>query len=220
MGMTHGEEDTYPRTADVMGFCKPADALAVAEAVVTVQRDWGDRTNRKHARLKYTIEDRGLAAFRAEVERRIGKSARRPEAFRFDSNGDRYGWVEGEDGASHLTLFIENGRLRDIPGGPRAPDRPAPHRRDPRRRVPPHREPERDRRQGPAGEPRRDRRARGEHGLTSHATALRRNAMACVALPTCGLALAESERYLPDLVTASRSGWRSTGSPRTRSRSG
>ena len=70
--MTHGEEDTYPRTADVMGFCADRDAVKVAEAVVTVQRDWGDRKNRKHARLKYTIEDRGLDAFRAEVERRAG----------------------------------------------------------------------------------------------------------------------------------------------------
>ena len=72
MGMTHGEPDTYPRTADVIGFCDTQDAVDVAEAVVTVQRDWGDRTNRKHARLKYTIEDRGLDAFRAEVERRAG----------------------------------------------------------------------------------------------------------------------------------------------------
>src|SRR5437588_8827038 len=57
MGMTHGEPDTYPRTADLLGFCRTGDALAIAEAVVTVQRDWGDRKNRKHARLKYTIED-------------------------------------------------------------------------------------------------------------------------------------------------------------------
>src|ERR687894_3211733 len=97
MGMTHGEEDTYPRTADVMAFCKPAAALAVAEAVVTVQRDWGDRTSRKHARLKYTIEDRGLAALRAEVERRIGKALEDPRPFAFTSTGDRYGWVEGEN---------------------------------------------------------------------------------------------------------------------------
>src|SRR3982075_4593085 len=72
MGMTHGEPETYPRTADVMGFCKTEQAVAIAEAVVTVQRDWGDRSDRKHARLKYTIEDRGLAAFRAEGERRAG----------------------------------------------------------------------------------------------------------------------------------------------------
>ena len=119
MGMTHGEKDTYPRTADVMGFCRPEDALAVAEAVVTVQRDWGDRTNRKHARLKYTIEDRGLDAVprRGRAAHRQGARASRSLSSS-TSNGDRYGWVEGEDGRSHLTLFIENGRLRDIPDGP------------------------------------------------------------------------------------------------------
>src|SRR5581483_3093643 len=118
MGMTHGEPATYPRIADVMGFCKLDEAVAVAEAVVTVQRDWGDRVDRKHARLKYTIEDRGLDAFRAEVERRIGKSLEAPRNFAFTSTGDRYGWTHGEDGRSHLTLFVENGRVRDIPGGP------------------------------------------------------------------------------------------------------
>ena len=99
MGMTHGEPDTYPRTADMMGFCRTADVLAMAEAVVTVQRDWGDRTNRKHARLKYTIEDRGLDAFRAEVEKRAGREARAGQArIKFTSTGDRYGWTEGTDG--------------------------------------------------------------------------------------------------------------------------
>jgi sulfite reductase (NADPH) hemoprotein beta-component len=202
MGMTHGEPDTYPRTADVMGFCAPEDALAVAEAVVTVQRDWGDRSNRKHARLKYTIEDRGLAAFRAEVERRIGKPLSEPRPFRFESNGDRYGWVEGEDGRQHLTLFIENGRVRDVPGGPQlmtglrriAEAHDGEFRLTANQNV-------------IVANVRPERRAAIEalvaaHGLTSRATALRRNAMACVALPTCGLALAESERYLPDLVTA------------------
>ena len=82
MGMTHGEPDTYPRTADVMGFCEPKDAVAIAEAVVTVQRDWGDRVNRKHARLKYTIEDRGLDAFRAEVEKRSGVTLGQPSRSR------------------------------------------------------------------------------------------------------------------------------------------
>jgi sulfite reductase (NADPH) hemoprotein beta-component len=202
MGMTHGEPDTYPRTADVMGFCTPEDALAVAEAVVTVQRDWGDRTSRKHARLKYTIDDRGLAAFREEVERRIGKKLGKPRPFRFDSNGDRYGWTEGENGAQHLTLFIENGRIRDIPGGPSlmtglrriAEVHDGEFRLTANQNV-------------IVANVRPENRAAieaivAEHGLTSHATALRRNAMACVALPTCGLALAESERYLPDLVTA------------------
>ncbi|MDQ4061113.1 MAG: NADPH-dependent assimilatory sulfite reductase hemoprotein subunit [Pseudomonadota bacterium] len=202
MGMTHGEPDTYPRTADVMGFCRPDDAVAVAEAVLTVQRDWGDRTNRKHARLKYTIEDRGLAAFRAEVERRVGKALEDPRPFTFTSTGDRYGWTEGEDGRWHLTLFIENGRVRDVPGGPQmltglrriAEIHDGDFRLTANQNL------------IIANVPKRKRRALdalvAEHGLTAHASALRRNAMACVALPTCGLALAESERYLPDLVTA------------------
>ncbi|MEA2937862.1 MAG: sulfite reductase hemoprotein beta-component [Alphaproteobacteria bacterium] len=200
MGMTHGDPDTYPRTADVMGFCHPRDAVAVAEAVLTVQRDWGDRSERKHARLKYTIEDRGLDAFRTEVERRsvkLGKA--RP--FSFTSTGDRYGWSEGEDGRAHLTLFIENGRVKDMPearlltGLRSIADA---HEGDFRltanqnlivANIAP------DKREAIAW-------LAQEHGLLAPASGLRRNAMACVALPTCGLAVAESERYLPDLVTA------------------
>src|SRR5437764_13887611 len=113
MGMTHGEPDTYPRTADIMGFCASSDVLAIAEAVVTVQRDWGDRGNRKHARLKYTIDDRGLDAFRAEVEQRAGVTLKPAKPFVFTSTGDRYGWTESEDGRGHLTLFIASGRVRD-----------------------------------------------------------------------------------------------------------
>jgi sulfite reductase (NADPH) hemoprotein beta-component len=115
MGMTHGEPDTYPRVADALGFCRTEDALAVAEAVVTVQRDWGDRVNRKHARLKYTIEDRGLDNFREQVERRSGVKLNPPQPFSFTSTGDRYGWTEGP--TSHLTLYIESGRVRDFASG-------------------------------------------------------------------------------------------------------
>jgi sulfite reductase (NADPH) hemoprotein beta-component len=170
--------------------------------VVTVQRDWGDRTNRKHARLKYTIEDRGLANFRAEVERRLGKALEEARPFRFDSTGDRYGWTEGEDGRTHLTLFIENGRLRDFPGGPALLTgmRRIAAVHDGELRVTANQN-------VIVANVAPDRRAEiealvAEHGLASWATALRRNSMACVALPTCGLALAESERYLPSLVTA------------------
>src|SRR5262249_11943306 len=119
MGMTHGEPKTYPRTANVMGFCRPQDVIAVAEAVVTVQRDWGDRSDRAHARLKYTIDDRGLDAFRAEVERRSGITLGEPRPFTFTSTGDRYGWIDSGGGKSHLALYVENGRLRDIASGPR-----------------------------------------------------------------------------------------------------
>ena len=202
MGMTHGEPETYPRAADVMGFCRIADAVAVAEAVVTVQRDWGDRASRKHARLKYTIEDRGLAAFRAEVERRARVKLGEARPFTFTSTGDRYGWTEGERGRAHLTLYIENGRVLDAPGraqlltGVRqiAELHDGDFRFTANQNV-------------IIANVAEDKRATiakvaAEHGLLAPASGLRRNAVACVALPTCGLALAESERYLPDLVTA------------------
>src|SRR6187200_2703674 len=188
MGMTHGEPDTYPRIAEVMGFCRTEDAVKVSEAVVTVQRDWGDRKNRKHARLKYTIEDRGLDAFRAEVEKRAGVKLAPARPYTFTSTGDRYGWTEGADGRAHLTLFIENGRLKDtgaaqmIAGLRRiAAIHDGDFRLTPNQNViiadvrPEHRK---------AIEA-----LVAEHGLSAHASALRRNSMACVALPTCGLAL-------------------------------
>jgi sulfite reductase (NADPH) hemoprotein beta-component len=202
MGMTHGEPDTYPRTADVMGFCARSDALAIAEAVVTVQRDWGDRANRKHARLKYTIEDRGLDPFRAEVERRAGVKLGSAKPFVLTSTGDRYGWTEGEDGRGHLTLFIMSGRLRDV--GTQAQQLSALRRiaeqHDGDFRI------TANQNLIVAGV-RPERRAAIEeiaasNGLSAPPSGLRRNAVACVALPTCGLALAESERYLPDLLDA------------------
>src|SRR4030088_1253496 len=184
-----------------MGFCKTEQAVAIAEAVVTVQRDWGDRSDRKHARLKYTIEDRGLAAFRAEVERRAGVKLDEPQAFTFTSTGDRYGWTDGEGDRCHLTLLIENGRVHDVAEqtlmtGMREIARQ--HDGDIRLTA--------NQNLIVANVAKGNRAAveklAAAHGLVAPASGLRRNAMACVALPTCGLALAESERYLPDLVTA------------------
>jgi sulfite reductase (NADPH) hemoprotein beta-component len=202
MGMTHGESDTYPRTADLLGFCRTRDALAVAEAVVTVQRDWGDRTNRKHARLKYTIEDRGLDAFRAEVERRAEVKLEAPRPFAFHSTGERLGWIEGEDGRGHLTLLIESGRVRDITGAAAMLTglRRIAEVHDGDFRITPNQNliiaNVSDDKRGMIE------RLAAEHGLLVQRSGLRRNALACVALPTCGLALAEAERYLPDLLTA------------------
>ncbi|GJD71276.1 Sulfite reductase [NADPH] hemoprotein beta-component [Methylobacterium gnaphalii] len=201
MGMTHGETDTFPRTAEVMGFCKPEDAVKVAEAVMTVQRDWGNRKSRKNARLKYTIERYGLDAFRAEVEKRTGKKLGAPKPFTFDSNGDRYGWTEGDDGRHHLTLYVPSGRIKDVENGPQFLS-------GLRRIAEVH---EGDFRltanqnviiaNVPAGKRAEIEALVDEYKLTKGAGALRRNSMACVALPTCGLALAESERYLPDLIS-------------------
>jgi sulfite reductase (NADPH) hemoprotein beta-component len=198
MGMSHGQSETYPRLADVLGFCLPGQVVQVAEAIVTVQRDFGDRTDRKHARFKYTVEDRGLVWIRHEVERRLGWELGSARSFEFTDTGDRYGWTEGPNGDSHFTLFIENGRvkgaekaaLREIAKVHKGDFRLTPNQHLIIASV------------APSERPRIDALLR-EHVLdTAHrASGLRLNAMACVALPTCGLALAESERYLPDLVT-------------------
>ncbi len=200
MGMTHGEPDTFPRTADVMGYCKAEDALRYAEAVMTVQRDWGNRKNRKNARLKYTIERYGLEAFRAEVEARAGKALEAPKPYVFTGNGDRFGWTAGDDGRHHLTLYVPSGRIKDFDGGPQFLS-------GLRRIAEVH--------QGdfrltanqnviianvPAAKRASIEALVDEYGLTKGAGALRRNSIACVAMPTCGLALAESERFLPGLM--------------------
>jgi sulfite reductase (NADPH) hemoprotein beta-component len=201
MGMTHGEPATYPRTADVMAFCAPDQAVDVAEKVVLVQRDFGDRTNRKHARLKYTVEDRGVAWFRAEVERRLGYGLADPRPMAFARTGDRYGWIEDWRGDWHYTLFVENGRVADTPGQPMRTGlcKIAEAHRGEFRLTP-------NQNLIIAGVKKRDRKRiealLREHGLGNDRSGLRLNAMACVALPTCGLALAESERYLPSLVDA------------------
>lgn len=201
MGMTHGETDTFPRTADALGFCTSEQAVKVAEAVVTVQRDWGNRENRKRARLKYTIEDRGLAAFRAEVERRLGFALGAPRPVAFVATGDPIGWRRGEDRRWHLTLFIENGRVKDRPGHAL---------RTALREIAEMHEgdfvltPNQNLVIAQVTAPMRKKidAILARHGVDPLASSgLRRNSMACVALPTCGLALAESERFLPGLIS-------------------
>jgi len=201
MGMTHGEPETYPRAADLLGFCETRDALAIAEAVVTVQRDWGDRKNRKHARLKYTIEDRGLDAFRAEVEQRANVKFAPAQQFRFTSTGDRYGWSEGAAGRAHLTLFVQNGRLADGGGVAQLSAlRRLAQIHDGDFRITPNQNVivanVTTEKQTEIEDVAREVR------LLAPWSGLRRNSLACVALPTCGLALAESERYLPELIAA------------------
>jgi sulfite reductase (NADPH) hemoprotein beta-component len=201
MGTTHGDQSTFPRLADDLGFILPAQVLAVAEAVLTTQRDFGERTDRIHARLKYTIERMGLAAFRAEVERRAGVSFVPPRPVRFTDHGDRYGWTKGREGRWHLTLFIENGRLRDLPGRPLLSGLRAiaeVHQGD--FRITPNQN------LIVAGVPTRQKKriealARDYGLLADRRSPLRLGAMACVAFPTCPQAMAEAERYLPDLLT-------------------
>ncbi|MCC7249991.1 MAG: assimilatory sulfite reductase (NADPH) hemoprotein subunit [Lysobacter sp.] len=206
MGATHGDPETYPRIGDVVGFIAPEHVVAIAEAVITTQRDWGNRAVRKRARLKYTIDDRGLDAFKAEVERRSGVRFGAPRGFAFASNGDRFGWREGHDGRWHLTLRILAGRIWDRDGlrhlsGLRAvaaalndADDGAEFRLTANQNLV----------IANASSAQRDTidRLIVEYGLDTHAhaSALKRNALACVALPTCALAMAEAERYLPAFV--------------------
>ena len=202
LGMSHNQLETFPRLADVLGFCTPEQAVAVAEHVVTVQRDFGDRTDRKHARLKYTIADRGLDWFRTQVEARLGERLGAPRPWQFTHTGDRYGWVAGEDGRSHFTLFILSGRVKDEPGyrlKTALREIALAHKGDLRLTA----------NQNliianvAAADRPRIEALLARHGLATanDASGLRLNALSCVALPTCGLALAESERYLPELVS-------------------
>ena len=201
MGMTHGEPDTFPRTADLLGFCLPRQAVDVAEKVLSVQRDWGNRESRKHARLKYTIEARGLDAFRAEVEGRLGYALQAPRPFSFQSTGDALGWIKGAGGRWHLGLFVENGRIKDRPGQAlKTAMREIAHVHKGElictanqnviiANV------------SAAARKKIDAILHSRGVTIATSSGLRRNSMACVALPTCPLALAESERFLPELIT-------------------
>ncbi|GAA0716719.1 NADPH-dependent assimilatory sulfite reductase hemoprotein subunit [Dokdonella soli] len=201
MGATHGDPTTYPRLGDVIGFVPPEQLLSVAESVLTTQRDFGNRVERKHARLKYTIDRLGLDGFKAEVERRLGFTLEPARAFHFDHNGDRHGWIEGEDGRWHLTLQIEAGRLADTSGRPWLSglrEIAKIHSGDFRLTC--------NQNLIVANVAAADRAAIDalveRHALDGYrrGSAIRRHAIACVALPTCGLAMAEAERYLPELL--------------------
>ncbi|MBL0711143.1 MAG: NADPH-dependent assimilatory sulfite reductase hemoprotein subunit, partial [Colwellia sp.] len=113
LAMTHGDKSTYPRKADDFGFIAAEHTLAIAEAVVTTQRDWGNRVNRKNAKTKYTLDRVGIDVFKAEVEKRSGVSFSDSRPYEFTERGDRIGWVKGIDNKHHLTVFIENGRILD-----------------------------------------------------------------------------------------------------------
>jgi sulfite reductase (NADPH) hemoprotein beta-component len=201
LGATHGEPQTFPRLADVIGFLTPEQMLKVAETVVMIQRDYGDRTDRKHARLKYTIADRGIDWFKAELFKRLGFELPAPRPFTFTTQGDRFGWLQGFDGRWHLTLRIEAGRIGDTPGKPYLTGLEkiaAIHQGDFRLTA----------NQNliianvPASECMNIDKLVADHGLGKalFTTPLRRDALACVSLPTCSLAMAEAERYLPSFV--------------------
>jgi len=208
MGMTHGDAKTYPRLATTIGFVEPQQVQAIAESVIGTQRDFGDRAERKHARLKYTIDDCGIEWLKRELERRAGFALQAPRGFAFTQRGDAFGWSESEDGRASLGLRIPAGRVRDREGlswqtglreiaallQARAPD--AQFRLTPNQNLLIANMPQSARTEIDA--------ILATYGLDSHrrATPLQLNALACVALPTCGLAMAEAERYLPQFLDA------------------
>ncbi|CZT45497.1 probable sulfite reductase hemoprotein beta-component [Rhynchosporium secalis] len=200
MGVTHNNKKTYPRTGSMLGFV-PKDEIHIAcEKVMLVQRDHGDRKNRKHARLKYTIDDMGVDVFKGKVEELWGKKFDKPKPFKFQSNIDTFGWLKDETGLNHFTFFIENGRIEDTAEFPMKTGL--------REIAKVHK-----------GE---FRLTGNQHLILSNVadadmpkmrelmakykldnvqfSGLRLSSSACVAFPTCGLAMAESERYLPVLI--------------------
>lgn len=201
MGATAGNPATYAQIGDLIGFVTPEQILDTCWHAIAVQRDFGDRSDRLHARLKYTIDDRGLAWYRDELQSRLEFAIQPPRDYHFEHHGDRYGWVEGTDGRWHLTLYIPCGRIRDDKGHARQTglrEIARMHAGQIRMTC--------DQNVIIADVAAADRvridTLVERHGLDDYKTAsgIRRHAIACVALPTCGLAMAESERYLPTIM--------------------
>ncbi|BBU97278.1 assimilatory sulfite reductase (NADPH) hemoprotein subunit [Providencia hangzhouensis] len=201
LAMTHGDTATFPRLASEFGFIPLEKTLAIAEAIVTTQRDWGNRTERKNAKTKYTLERVGVDTFKAEVERRSGVVFEPIRPYEFTERGDKIGWLKGIDNRWHLTLFIENGRLIDLENKPLktgVAEIARIHQGDFRLTA--------NQNLIVAGVPESEKAAieaiARSHGLMSDdITAQRENSMACVSFPTCPLAMAEAERFLPEFIS-------------------
>jgi len=201
LGMTHGKTTTFPRVADDIGFCRPDQAVQVAEEIVKIQRDFGNRSDRRNARLKYTIEGRGVEWFKKELHTRLGWELEESREFSFDSTTDRYGWSEDADGKWTYGLFVEGGRLRDLGQASEkqaireiAEEIPCEFRLTANQNLVIARISTEDKEKFES--------IFEKNGVRNptELSALRLNSIACTALPTCGLALAESERYLPGLI--------------------
>lgn len=201
LAMTHGDTNTFPRLASEFGFIPLDKTLAIAEAIVTTQRDWGNRTDRKNAKTKYTLERVGIEVFKAEVEKRAGVQFEAIRPYQFTERGDQIGWLKGIDNRWHLTLFVENGRLIDLADKPLktgVAEIAKIHKGDFRLTA--------NQNLIVAGIAEEDKatieKVAIEHGLMSgEVTRQRENSMACVSFPTCPLAMAEAERFLPEFVT-------------------
>jgi sulfite reductase (NADPH) hemoprotein beta-component len=209
LGMTHGNAETYPRLATVIGFVPAGDPAAddrlfkAIYEIVTIQRDYGNRSDRKLARLKYTVDKYGTDWYRQELEKRTGFPLEAPRPYEFTDRTERFGWQQDHKGLWHYTLFVENGRVVDDGKAALktallevAQTGKANFRFTVNQKV------------IVADVRTKDKKL--INGIlekfniirhTEAASAIRKNSIACVAFPTCGLALAESQRYLPTLIT-------------------
>lgn len=203
MGTTHGNPDTYPRTASVLGFVTKENLLKVVYEIATTQRDFGNRSDRKFARLKYTIDKMGVDAFKKEVEQRSGVQLEKAKPYTFTIRHDEFGWHQNHEGLFYYTVFAEAGRLYDdeqvqfkkafytIAKTGKANFRFTCNQNIIISDIKPEHKNEIEE-------------LLLQHGIiqfTEKASAIRRNSIACVALNTCSLALAEAQRYLPSLIT-------------------
>ena len=202
MGLSHGNAETYPRLASVLGFFTPEHIENVAKAVLTIHRDFGDRTNRKHARLKYVVEEKGDEWTRQEVEKRAGIKLEPARPFNFTQQGDLLGWHKQLNGKNFLGLFVEMGRVQDTPNAQlKTALRKIVEQFRPEVRL----TPSQNLLLVDVDDANKEaiNSILAAHGIPvdNQGTALRLASIACPALPTCGLALAESERLLPDVIT-------------------
>jgi sulfite reductase (NADPH) hemoprotein beta-component len=197
LATTHGNTSTYARLGSVLGFVSGEDKiLKTTYEILTVQRDFGNREERKLSRLKYTVDKLGVEGFKTELENRIGFKFEETRPYEFTERGDRFGWLQAEDGRWYYTLFVEHGVMsRD--------HKSALHKISlldvatvtftcNQNLI--------------VGEIQDRDKAKvesilSELEMSANPSQLRKNSMACVALPTCPLALAEAQRYLPTLVT-------------------
>ena len=210
LGMTHGKHATYPRLGDEFAFVTPEQFIPTMKAILIVQRDHGDRTNRKHARLKYTIDDRGIAWFRSAVEAQAGFTLAPWRSLPAWTIPSYQGWAEQGDGNFFYALDILSGRIADT-GTVKLKTALRQIVEQTGRNV--------------VATPNQsllildvDAAQRKSidvilqaNGVINNADEFERRALACPALPTCGLALAEAERFLPALLDSIRAAWQGAG---------
>lgn len=201
LGMTHNKPTTFPALGSPLAWIPPSHVLPLATAVVETFRDWGDRKNRKHARLKYLVTERGIPWLQAEVEKRMGDVLPSPRSIRLTHAHSHLGWQHQNDGRWSVGLYVENGRIVDTDRyalktalrkivGQYTPDIRL--TADQNLLLVNVWEPDR----APINA------ILSEHGVSpvEEIASVRHRAMACPALPTCSLALSEAERVFPHLL--------------------